>query len=607
MIHLTINEQLVEAHEGQTILEVASAHNILIPTLCHFNQMHAIGSCRICSVEVVGAKSLMAACVTPVAEGMVVRSHTAKVRQMRKILYELMLSDHPADCLHCDRNGCCEFQDLGEVLQVKQSRFDGIRSKTVIDDSSPAIVRDTTKCILCRRCVTMCNEVQGVGTLNAQNRGFATEIGPGGKDRLGTAVCTFCGQCTTVCPVDALHEKDSIASVWQALSDPARKTVVQTAPAVRAALGEEFGLAPGTLVTGKMASALRQLGFQVVFDTNFSADLTILEEGYELLARLAAQAKKQGQIDDQQLATLNLAHHLPDPVLPMITSCSPGWIKYAEHFYGDLLSHLSTCKSPHMMLGALAKTWYAQNIGLDPSSLYVVSIMPCTAKKFEITRPDLKINGIASVDAVLTTRELARMIREAGIDFVNLPDSPFDSPLGESTGAAAIFGTTGGVMEAALRTVYEVVTGRTLPFENLHVQPIVGLNQIKTVTIRFEDVLPAWSFLEGIEVPIAVTSGLSGASQLMDEIKAGTSKYIFIEVMGCPGGCLSGGGQPRPTTPEIRQLRIQAIYREDEGKPLRKSHENPDIQKLYQVFLGQPGSHLAHELLHTTYQRRNRI
>jgi len=607
MIHLSINGQSVEAQEGQTILDVATANKIGIPTLCHFNQLHAVGSCRICSVEVAGAKGLMAACVTPVVEGMVVLTHSAKVRQMRKILYELMLSDHPADCLHCDRNGRCEFQDLGEVLQIKESRFVGKRSKNAMDDSSPAIIRDTTKCILCRRCVSMCNEVQGVGALNAQNRGFATEIGPGGRERLGTAVCTYCGQCTTVCPVDALHEKDSITAVWQALSDPARKTIVQTAPAVRAALGEEFGLAPGTLVTGKMASALRQLGFQVVFDTNFTADLTILEEGYELLARLAALAKKQGQIDDRQLAALNLPHHLPDPVLPMITSCSPGWIKYAEHFHGDLLAHLSTCQSPHMMLGALAKTWYAQSNGLDPTELSVVSVMPCTAKKFEITRPELKTRGLATVDAVLTTRELARMIREAGIDFANLPDSPFDSPMGESTGAAAIFGTTGGVMEAALRTVYEVVTSRPLPFENLHIQPIVGLDRIKTASIRFENVLPAWSFLEGIEVPIAVTSGLSGARQLMDEIEAGTSPYVFIEVMGCPGGCLSGGGQPRPSTPEIRQLRLQAIYREDEGKPLRKSHDNPDIRKLYEVFLGQPGSQLAHELLHTTYQRRNKI
>lgn len=607
MIHLKINDQLVEAEEGQTILDAATNNNILIPTLCYFNNLHAIGSCRICSVEVVGAKNLMAACVTPVVEGMVVRTHTAKVRQMRKILYELMLSDHPSDCLQCDRNGTCEFQELGKILQVNQSRFEGIRSKKTVDDSSPAIVRDTTKCILCRRCVSMCNDVQGVCALNAQNRGFATEIGPGGPMRLGTAVCTYCGQCTTVCPVDALHEKDSIAPVWQALSDPARKTVVQTAPAVRAALGEEFGLEPGTLVTGKMVSALHRLGFQTVFDTNFTADLTILEEGYELLSRLAALAKKQGKLEDPQLAALHLSSHLPDPVLPMVTSCSPGWIKYAEHFFGDLLAHLSTCKSPHMMLGALTKTWYASNHGLDPSDLYVVSIMPCTAKKYEITRPELKTGGMTTVDAVLTTRELARMIREAGIDLINLPDSRFDSPLGESTGAAAIFGTTGGVMEAALRTVYEVVTGRELPFDNLHVEPIAGFERIKTATIRFENVLPAWSFLEGIEAPIAVTSGLSGASQLMNEIRAGTSPYVFIEIMGCPGGCLSGGGQPRPTTPEIRQLRQKALYREDEGKPLRKSHENPDIQRLYQGFLGQPGSELSHQLLHTTYQRRNKI
>ena len=607
MVQLTINNQVLHANEGDTILDVASANHILIPTLCYLKDLHAIGSCRICSVEVEGAPRLLAACVTPVTNGMVVHTNTPRVRKARKVLYELMLSDHPTDCLHCDRSQNCEFQKLGEILQVKTSRFEGRRSKDFVDDTSPAIVRDTNKCILCRRCVTMCNEVQGVGALNAQNRGFATEIGPGESLRLGTAVCTYCGQCTTVCPVNALHEADATAAVWKALGTPGKSVVVQTAPAVRAALGEEFGLPAGTLVTGKMASALRQLGFNYVFDTNFTADLTILEEGTELLARIVALFRAKGAISDDQLKALKLPKHLPEPVLPMITSCSPGWIKYAEHFYSELLPHLSTCKSPHMMMGALVKSWFANKAGIKPEDLYVVSVMPCTAKKFEVTRPEMTNNGVPNVDAVLTTRELAKMIKEAGIDFNSLPDGQFDSPLGQSTGAADIFGTSGGVMEAALRTVYELITGRELPFEQLHIAPIVGLERIKTAEVTLSGLKPEWSFLGGVTVKFAVTNGLAGAATLMDEIAAGKSEYLFIEVMGCPGGCLSGGGQPRPTTREIRQKRMEAIYREDEGKPIRKSHENPDIIKLYADFLKQPCGHQSHELLHTHYTKRNRI
>jgi NADH-quinone oxidoreductase subunit G/NADP-reducing hydrogenase subunit HndD len=607
MIQLTINNQTINANEGDTILDVAKANHIMIPTLCHLEELHAIGSCRICSVEVEGAKSLMAACITPVTPGMVVRTNTPKVRKARKVLYELMLSDHPADCLHCGRNQNCEFQDLGEVLQVSSSRFEGRRSKDFIDLTSPSIVRDTNKCILCRRCVTMCNEIQGVGALNAQNRGFATEIGPGESLRLGTAVCSYCGQCTTVCPVNALHEADATADVWKALDIPGKVVIVQTAPAVRAALGEEFGMPAGTLVTGKMVSALRQIGFQYVFDTDFAADLTILEEGYELLARVAALFKSKGAITDKQVAALKLPKHLPEPVFPMITSCSPGWIKYIEHFYGELLPHLSTCKSPHMMLGALVKSYFAAKTGINPQDMFVVSVMPCTAKKFEITRPEMQNDGLPNVDAVLTTRELASMIRESGIDFVNLPDEDYDSPLGFSTGASVIFGSSGGVMEAALRTVYEVITGRELPFDGLHVTPIVGLERIKTAAIKLTEVKPEWSFLEGLEVKIAVTNGLAGASQLMDEIAAGRSEYLFIEVMGCPGGCLSGGGQPRPTNKAVREARMAAIYREDEGKTLRKSHENPDLILLYKDFLGQPNGHKSHDYLHTHYTRRQRI
>jgi NADH-quinone oxidoreductase subunit G/NADP-reducing hydrogenase subunit HndD len=607
MLELTINNQTVTAREGETILDVAKRNHIQIPTLCHLEGIHQIGSCRICVVEVEGAKSLMASCVTPVTAGMVVRTHTPQVRKSRKVLYELMLSDHPTDCLHCERSHDCEFRQLGEVLQVDLSRFSGQKSKSYVDDSSAAVVRDNNKCILCRRCVSVCNEIQGVGALNAQNRGFSTEISPGGDLLLGTAVCAACGQCTLVCPVNALKEKDATKAVWDALADPELTVVVQTAPAVRAALGEPFGMEPGSLVTGKMAAALRRMGFDATFDTNFTADLTILEEGYELLGRLAAGALASGAITKKQLKALNLPDHLPEPVLPMITSCSPGWIKYVEHFYGQQLAHLSSCKSPHMMLGALTKSWYARKVGIDPSRLFVVSVMPCTAKKFEITRPEMTNDGLPNVDAVLTTRELARMIREAGIDFVSLPDESFDNPMGLSTGAADIFGTTGGVMEAALRTVYEVITGRELPFENLHVQPIVGLERIKSASFQLESVKPEWSFLEGVTVKIAVTSGLAGASHLMEEIVAGQSEYLFIEVMGCPGGCISGGGQPRPTNDEVRQKRLAAIYREDEGKPLRKSHENPDILKLYSEFLGSPGGHVSHELLHTTYSARKRV
>ncbi len=607
MLELTINNQLVTAQKHETILEVARRHHIMIPTLCHLEGLKAIGSCRICVVEVEGAKSLMAACVTPVTAGMVVQTHSAKVRQARKVLFELMLSDHPADCLVCDRSPDCEFRQLGEILQVDMSRFTGARSQELIDLSSPAIERDNSKCILCRRCVTVCNEIQGVGALNAQGRGFATQISSGSDILLGSAVCAYCGQCTLVCPVNALREKDATQLVWQALADPELTVLVQTAPAVRAALGEAFDLEPGTLVTGKMAAALRRLGFDYVFDTNFAADLTIIEEGYELLGRLASAALAQGKVSRQQLDELGLPEHLPQPVLPMITSCSPGWIKFIEHFYSSKLDHLSSCKSPHMMLGALAKSWFASKIGIDPSQLFVVSVMPCTAKKFEISRPEMARDGIFDVDAVLTTRELGRMVKEAGIHFVQLPDEKFDSPMGLSTGAADIFGTTGGVMEAALRTVYELLTGRELPFANLHVEPIVGLEKIKTAAFKLESVKPEWSFLEGVEVKIAVTSGLSGAAHLMDEIVAGTSEYLFIEVMGCPGGCISGGGQPRPLSDEVRQKRLQAVYREDEGKLLRKSHENPDLAVLYQEFLGSPGSHVAHSLLHTSYTVRRRI
>jgi NADP-reducing hydrogenase subunit HndD len=586
MINLTINNKKITALEGETILEAAARNNIMIPHLCYLKDVHAIGSCRICVVEVEGAKTLQASCIVPVREGMVVHTNSEKVRKARKLLYELMLSDHPKDCLSCERNRKCEFQELGELIGIDKARFDGEMSADRVDDSSPSIVRDLSKCVLCRRCVTVCNEIQGVGILNAQNRGFKTVIGPAEELPLDSVNCSFCGQCTVVCPVNALKEKDATGIVWDALHDKSKRVVVQTAPAVRAALGEEFGMEPGTLVTGKMVRALKEMGFDDVFDTNFAADLTIIEEGNELLSRVTDALSGKGA------------------TLPMITSCSPGWIKYIEHAWPELLDHLSTCKSPHMMLGALVKSYYADKLEMDPKNIFVVSVMPCTAKKFEITRPEMTNNGVPNVDAVLTTRELARMIKESGIDFNSLEDDTFDNPLGLSTGAADIFGTTGGVMEAALRTVYELVTGRELPFEKLHVKPIMGLEQIKTADITIENPLPDYKFLDGVTLKIAVTSGLSGAAKLMQEVAEGKSPYHFIEVMGCPGGCISGGGQPRPTNDEIRKKRLEAIYREDEGKPLRKSHENPDIKKLYAEFLGSPLGHKSHELLHTHYTKR---
>lgn len=590
MINLTINNKAVQVEEGLTIFEAAKQNNILIPHFCYMENVHQIGSCRICVVEVEGAKTLMASCVTEVKEGMKIHTNSEQVRSVRKVIYELMLSDHPKECLRCWRNQNCELQDLGNLIQVSEFRYEGAKSKDIIDSSSPSIVRDSSKCILCRRCVTVCNDIQGVSLMNPHHRGFSTFIGPSEDELLGESVCTYCGQCVLVCPVGALKEKDSTVATWEALYDKSKTIIVQTAPAIRAALGELFGYEPGTLVTGKMASALHELGFNYVFDTNFAADLTIIEEGSEFLGRVKNALTSPGEND----------------VLPMITSCSPGWIKFVEHRFPEQLANLSSCKSPHMMLGALTKTYFAEKMNIDPASIFVVSVMPCTAKKFEITRPEMFNKGMADVDAVITTRELGRMIKDAGIDFRNLPEGKFDSPLGLSTGAADIFGTTGGVMEAALRTVYELVTGRELPVSNLHITPLGGLDQIKTAELKIENPLPEYNFLSGVTVKVAVTSGLKGADELLSEIKNGTSPYHFIEIMGCPGGCISGGGQPRPVNDAIRTQRLEAIYREDEGKVQRKSHENKDVMTLYHDFLGVPLGHKSHELLHTTYTRRSK-
>ncbi|MEX1377832.1 MAG: NADH-dependent [FeFe] hydrogenase, group A6 [Eubacteriales bacterium] len=606
MINIKINGKEMQAREGMTILEAARKNNIQIPTLCHLEGMHEMGACRICVVEVAGAKSLQASCIAPIREGMEIFTHSKRVREKRKVLYELILSDHPKDCLNCGRNLSCELQALGDVIQADEARFKGELSSSTIDFSSESITRDSAKCILCRRCITMCNEVQQVKILNAQERGFATQVGPGNQLLMGTSTCVNCGQCTTVCPTNALHEKDATQAVWDALSDPSKKVVVQTAPAVRVAIGEEFGYPAGTIVTGKMAQALRDLGFDYVFDTNFAADLTIIEEGYELLSRLIGFMKSAGKVTDEQIEKLGFKDTLREPVLPMITSCSPGWIKYIEHYYNDQLGHLSSCKSPHMMLGALTKSYFAEKEKIDPKELFVVSVMPCTAKKYEITRDEMMNDGLKNVDAVLTTRELAVMCKQAGIDLKKLEDGEFDRPLGLSSGAADIFGATGGVMEAALRTVYELLTGREIPFDNLHVEPIKGLDQIKTAAITLTDLKDEWKFFEGVEVKVAVTSGLAGAAKLLDEVESGDSPYHFIEVMACPGGCITGGGQPRSEDKDVRRKRMDAIYAEDEGKTLRKSHENKDLQQLYKDFLGAPLGHLSHELLHTEYVKRSK-
>ncbi len=584
---LTIDNVTVEVPQGATVLEAAKKAGIKIPTLCYLEDVQAIGACRVCMVEIEGARTLMASCVTPAGEGMKVHTNSKKAREGRRTVVELLLSDHSGDCQTCDRNNDCELQALAHDLGIHDITYPGEKSAPHMDASTPALIRDTGKCVLCRRCVTVCNETQGVGGIFPQGRGFTTVVGPAFSQDLDDVVCVQCGQCAAVCPVGAIVERDQIQDVWAALDDPTKTVVVQTAPAIRAALGECFGLEPGTLVTGRMVTALRRLGFHAVFDTNFTADLTIMEEGTELLTRL-----KKALVDKENVA------------LPMFTSCSPGWIKYIEYFYPDMLANVSTCKSPQQMFGALAKTYYAQKIGKKPEDMVVVSVMPCTAKKYEAQRPEMSDSGVQDVDIVLTTRELGKMIQEAGIDFVNLPEGTQDSPMGMSTGAADIFANTGGVMEAALRTAWELVTGTELPFENLHVTPVEGLEGIKEAAVTFKGCQPEWSFLNGVTAKVAVAHGLSNARKLIEKIRSGEASYHFIEIMTCPGGCIGGGGQPRMTTNAIRMKRIEAIYKEDEGRKLRKSHENPEIKQIYEEFLGHPLGEISHKLLHTKYTPR---
>jgi iron-only hydrogenase group A len=589
MPSLTIDNKTISVADGTSLLEAARQAGVHVPSLCYLKKVQAIGSCRVCLMEVEGAKTLMASCVTPAFEGMKVHTNSARVRAARKTVVELILSDHDGDCQTCDRNGDCELQTVARDLGIREITYAGSKSIRRKDTSTPALVRDTAKCILCRRCVTVCGQTQGVAAIFPQKRGFQSVIGPAFASDLADVVCVQCGQCAAVCPVGAIGENDETAKVWAAIDDPKKTVLVQTAPAIRAALGECFGLPPGTLVTGKMVTALRQMGFDKVFDTNFTADLTIMEEGTELLTRL-----KKALVDKQ-----------PVP-LPLFTSCSPGWINYAEHYYPEILPNISTCKSPQQMFGAVAKTYYAEKIGKKPEDIFVVSVMPCTAKKYECQRPEMSASGVQDVDVVLTTRELGRMIRQAGINFLDLPDGKMDSILGASSGAADIFANTGGVMEAALRTVYEIVTGRQLPFENLHVAPVAGLAGVKEAAVKIEGAVREWSFLEGVTVKVAVAHGLGNARLLIERIKGG-EQYHFVEVMTCPGGCIGGGGQPRLTTDEVRLARIAAIYKEDEGKPIRKSHNNPEVTAIYQEYLKKPLGEKSHHLLHTKYTARERV
>jgi NADP-reducing hydrogenase subunit HndD len=575
-VTIKINGSTVSVPAGSTILEAARSVNIEIPTLCFLKEINEIGACRMCVVEVKGARSLVASCVYPVNEGMEIWTNTPKVLDSRKKTLQLILSNHDRKCLSCVRSGHCELQQLAKDLKVDdEGYYDGEKTPSTIDDSAVHMIRDNSKCVLCRRCSAVCEKVQGIGVIGANQRGFATNIGSAFEMGLGETSCVSCGQCIAVCPTGALTEKDNTDEILAAIHDPSKHVVVQTAPSVRAALGEEFGLPIGTNVEGKMAAALRRIGFDKVFDTDFGADLTIMEEAHEFLDRVQNGG-----------------------VLPMITSCSPGWIKYCEHYFPDMTENLSSCKSPQQMFGAIAKTYYAEKAGIDPKDIVSVSVMPCTAKKFEIGRDDQDAAGVPDVDIAITTRELARLIKRLGIRFNELPDEKFDDPLGESTGAAVIFGATGGVMEAALRTAVETLTGEELT--SLDFKDVRGVQGIKEATYN----------VAGMDVRVAVASGLGNARELLNKVKNGEADYHFIEIMGCPGGCVNGGGQPQQPASvrnfqDLRALRAKALYDSDAACPIRKSHENPSIQKLYEEFLGTPGSHKAHELLHTTYVKRS--
>ncbi len=580
-ITIKIEGQPYQVEAGLTILEAARECGYEIPSLCAFNHGECSqGSCRVCLVEATGARGLVASCVYPVAEGMEITISSPKATEARRKSVELLLSNHNQNCQQCSKNGNCELLHVARITGAQEGKYEGSKTPVTVDRLTPSITRDTSKCILCGRCVARCGNAHGMSVLGFENRGFAAIVAPAGNRSFADSPCILCGQCVSVCPTGALAEVSEIDKVDAAMA-AGKHVIVQTAPAVRAALGEEFGMKIGTPVTGKMVAALRRLGFAKVYDTNFAADLTIMEEATELLGRVKNGGK-----------------------LPMITSCSPGWVNYAEYYYGDLLDHLSTCKSPHEMEGAIIKSYYAEKKGIDPKDIFVVSIMPCTAKKYEKERPQLQKDGIKDVDAVLTTRELGDLIKRSGINFAKLPDEEFDSDLiGDYTGAGVIFGVTGGVMEAALRTAYSVLEGKE--YEGVIFEAVRGFEGVREATIK----------MGGMDVRVAIAHGMKNAKPLLDDIRAGKSPYAFIEIMGCPGGCVNGGGQPyvRPSLlpnedPDIldtyRRKRADALYSEDERQTLRRSHENPQIQQLYREYLGEPNSHKAHELLHTTYEAR---
>ena len=576
MVNLTIDNQKVTVPKGTTILEAAKTAGIDIPTLCFLKEINEVGDCRMCIVEVEGRRGFATSCIQTVEEGMVVHTHTQNVLEARHVILDLIISNHAKDCLTCTRSGNCELQTLATKFNVLNIEFEGERTEHKIDDLSPSIVRDFNKCILCRRCVAACKNVQKIGAIDCINRGFESCISTVGDHSLNDVNCTFCGQCIEACPTGALHEKETINDVWVKLKDPETTVIVQTAPAVRVALGEEFGMPIGTNVVGKMVTALKRLGFDKVFDTNTGADLTIMEEANEFIERFTKNDN-----------------------LPMITSCSPGWVKYIEMNYPELLPHLSSCKSPHEMFGAILKTYYANREGLDPEKIYVVSVMPCIAKKFERQRPEMKEDNLYDVDNVITTRELARMIKQANIEFEKLEDSNFDSPMGEASGAGAIFGTTGGVMEAALRTAQDTLTGKDLP--KIDFEQVRGGDGIKRATIN----------IAGKDINVVAASGLANARTILEEIKSGKANYQFVEIMACPGGCIMGGGQPIKSSKvraevDVRKLRADALYTIDEKSIVRKSHENPVMKKLYKDFLEKPGSEIAEKLLHTTYTKREK-
>ena len=576
MVTLTIDGETIKAKKGTTILQAAKQAGIDIPTLCFLKDINEVGDCRMCIVEVEGRRGFATSCIQTVEEGMVVHTHTPNVLEARRTVLDLIISNHAKDCLTCTRSGNCELQELATKFNVLHVEYPGEMTKHKIDDKSPALVRDFNKCILCRRCVATCKNVQGIGAIDCINRGFESCISTVGDHSLNDVNCTFCGQCIEACPTGALHEKETIKEAWAKLKDPDTYVIAQTAPSIRVALGEEFGMDIGTNVEGKMITALKRLGFNKVFDTNTGADFTIMEEATEFVERFKENAE-----------------------LPMMTSCCPGWVRYIEENYPELLPHLSSCKSPHQMFGALLKTYYAKKENIDPSKIYVISIMPCVAKKFEAIRPEMQNDGLYDVDNVITTRELSRMIKQANIEFAKLEDSEFDNPMGEATGAAAIFGTTGGVMEAALRTAGDLLTGEDL--EKIDFKEVRGGKGIKKATVN----------IAGKEIKVVAASGLKNAREILEEIKSGKADYQFVEIMACPGGCIMGGGQPIKSSKiradvDVRKLRSEALYTIDEKSTIRKSHENPVLKTIYKQYLGNPGGELAHKLLHTHYEKREK-